>query len=176
MKTVSQTLQRIQNCLDKSINMHLIIHTFYPVFRTASHNQKVERFDHSIKEMHQNFLLQTKSSWSQTERLVLVCNTDTSNHCMWLYQICTLWMTQLFFFYIWKINIYQIQHIFQESIQICCYLVDGNLIKCVLYVNLCVGRALYANLRVTLKSALVWVWLVIDRNSFTPSASSVGTS
>ena len=77
VKTVSQTLHYIQNCLDKSIHMQLIIHTFYPVFRITSRNQKVKRFDHSIEEMHQNFLFQTKSSWSQTEWLVLICNTLT---------------------------------------------------------------------------------------------------
>ena len=53
--------------------------------------------------------------------------------------------------------------------------VYGNLVKCVWYANLRVGRALCANLRITLKSALVWVWLAVDRNSFTPSASSVGS-
>ena len=75
VKTVSQTLQCIQNCLDKSIHMQFIIHIFYPVFRMASRNKKVRRFDPSTEEMHQNFQFQTKSSWSQNEWLVLVCNT-----------------------------------------------------------------------------------------------------
>ena len=55
--------------------------------------------------------------------------------------------------------------------------VDGNLQKCVWYANLRVSRTSYANLRITLKSALVWVWLVIDRKSYSYSSNnSVGTS
>ena len=55
--------------------------------------------------------------------------------------------------------------------------VDGNLQKCVWYANLRVGGASYANLRITLKSALVWVWLVIDRKSSSYSSHNwVGTS
>ena len=95
---VSQTLQCIQNCLDKSIHMQLIIHTFYPVFRIACRNQKVKRFDHSIKEMHQNFLFQTKSSWSQTEQLVIVCNTlirQITVCCCIKFPPCE-WLTQLY--------------------------------------------------------------------------------
>ena len=53
VKTVSQTLQCIQNCLDNSIHMQLIIHPFYPVFRIASPNQKVNIFYHSIEEILQ---------------------------------------------------------------------------------------------------------------------------
>ena len=55
--------------------------------------------------------------------------------------------------------------------------VDGNLKKCVWYANLRVGRASYANLHITLKSALVWVWLVIDwKSSSHSSHNSMGTS
>ena len=58
-----------------------------------------------------------------------------------------------------------------------CDQVYGNLQKCVWYANLRVGRASYANLRITLKSALVWVWMVIDRKSSSDSShDSVGTS
>ena len=112
VKTVSQTLQCTQNCLDKSIHMQLIIHTFYSVFRTDSCNQKVKRFDHSIEEMHQNFLFLV-SDWMTGLSLQ---HSDTSNHCMLLNQISTLRMTSTIIFsylknkdlsnptYLWAIN------------------------------------------------------------------------
>ena len=52
--------------------------------------------------MHQNFLFQTKSSWSQTEWLVLVCNTPIPQitvYCCIKFPPCE-WSTQSFFSYL----------------------------------------------------------------------------